>query len=234
MAKVLAILPRRAQANVLRIHSRFVSTTLGARLLGYHGSRESVLAYWKRPTDDRNQPRRYLNENASRQFLTELVRSHIDPSCSLLEIGCNAGANLEHLYRAGFTRLAGIEINPDAVRLLKEAHPEMRSHAVIYNAAVEDVIRTLPDRGFDLVFTMAVLEHIHKESEWVFEEIVRITARYLITIEDERSSGWGHFRHNYGRIFRGLGLEESSVMDGRGMAGLGEGFVARVFSRRPR
>ena len=48
---------------------------------------------------------------------------------------------------------------------------------------------------------MAVLEHISNESDFILEEIKRVSSRFIITIEDEITS-WSerHFPRNY-RLF---------------------------------
>jgi len=230
--KLVDRLPERVKSFLTRIAARFMSGSVGSRVPGHHTQRENLQNYWRNPRDDWNLPERYLNDHASRQFIVDIVRRYAESDWTVLEIGCNAGANLDRIFRAGFTRLGGIEINAEAVRLLKETFPELAAHTEIHNAPVEDVIRTIPDGAFDIVFTMAVLEHIHKDSEWTFREIARIPNAYLITIEDEKSSGWGHFRRNYRRVFEKLGLEQIESMNCRGIEGLGDGFVARVFERR--
>lgn len=226
------LLPNGVRSFLTRIHRRLVSSSVGARVLGYHGGKEDVQDYWRSPRDDWNSPQRYLSELASRQFIVDVVRRHAEPNWSILEIGCNAGANLAHLFRAGFTKLGGIEINADAVRLLKQTFPELATHAEIYNASVEEVIRTIPDGAFNIVFTMAVLEHIHKDSEWTFREMARVAKDYFITVEDEKSSGWGHFRRNYQKIFERLGFEQVELLNCRDIEGLGPGFFARVFAKK--
>jgi hypothetical protein len=75
---------------------------------------------------------------------------------------------------------------------------------------------------------MAVLEHIHTTSEFVFAEMVRI-GRALITIEDERSMSERHFPRNYADVFTALGLRELEHHRCE-THGLPPGFVARVFS----
>jgi hypothetical protein len=75
---------------------------------------------------------------------------------------------------------------------------------------VEDVVKSFGDRTFDLVFTMAVLEHIHTTSEWVFEEIVRITNRYVVTIEDERGTAGGISRETTEACLNRSGFDKSS------------------------
>ena len=149
----------------------------------------------------------------------------------ILEIGCNVGRNLNYLFLAGFKKLVGIEINKKAIRLLKQSYPELARYAKIYNKPVEEVITGFKNGAFDIVFTMAVLQHIHPDSEFIFSEIARVTNRFLVTIEDERGISWRHFPRNYKRVFESLGLEQVEEFNCRGVPGLGGNFSARVFKK---
>jgi len=203
-----------------------------AKLTYRPATREDVHKYWMEPWDGINLPQEYAGAKARTQFLVQIVSRHADPPARILEVGCNVGRNLNALFEAGYRGLlAGIEISRDAVRLMKETYPAMAAAAQIYNAAVEDVVRGFGDRAFDLVFTMAVLEHIHTSSEWVFPEIARITNRYLVTIEDERGYSWRHFPRNYQRVFEPLGFRQIEQITCKEIEGLGKDFIARVFVR---
>jgi hypothetical protein len=78
---------------------------------------------------------------------------------------------------------------------------------------------------------MAVLEHLHPDSEWVFAEMVRVCQRLLITIEDEGGRSSHHTPRNYRTVFEGLGLEQIAEIDPRGLGDLPREFRARVFVR---
>jgi SAM-dependent methyltransferase len=203
--------------------------------LGYgRKSRTDVHSYWRTPPD-RNVPASYLTKGWGRSaWLVELAQKHLGGDArnnSLLEIGCNIGRNLEYFHRAGFRGLSAIEINEDAVKLLREHFPEMGSIAQIHVGPVEEIIRTFDDNQFDVVFTMAVLEHIHTESEWVFGEMARVARRFVITIEDERHVSDRHFPRNYGKIFTALGLTQLESIECIHVDGLRGGFFARVFAK---
>ena len=147
-------------------------------------SRDELHQYWKQPWDNMNLPQGYLKHEARSLFLVDITKKYASSSAStILEIGCNVGRNLEYLYRFGFRQLSGIEISESALQLLRQSYPDMSSCATIYNSPVENVIRDFNDGQFDIVFTMAVLEHIHPESEWVFPEIARITQSPSMRIE---------------------------------------------------
>jgi hypothetical protein len=195
-------------------------------------SREDLHAYWRDP-DEANRPEGYANPVDRSRLLLTLLGPHCALDEPVLEIGPNIGRNLEHLRLAGYQHLEGVEISSKAIAAMRANYPDLASSVTIHNAPVEEVIRTLPDMGFGAVFTMAVLEHIHPESEWIFAEMVRICRGVIVTIEDEMSQTWRHTPRDYRSIFEGLGMvqvEESVPSD---VSGLGDKFRARVFKRPP-
>lgn len=192
-------------------------------------SLKDVQKFWRDP-DAANLPDGYRAGGAPRsEFLVELVKRRVQPDDEILEIGSNVGRNLHYLRSAGFSKLAGIEISEAAVRKLGEAFPDLAASVRLLNEPVERAIKRFRDDEFALVFTMAVLEHIHTDSEWVFGEMVRITRNALITIEDERGISRRHFPRDYGEVFAALGLKEIETVDCSAIEGLGSDFRARVF-----
>ena len=220
----------------VRIRTALLASPIIGPLLAkifYHPlSREVLHEYWRRPSDGVNLPENYAGPKERSAFLVRIVSRYAKPDARILEIGCNVGRNLEYLFRVGFREgLTGIEISEEAVALMKETFPEMAANARIYNSPAEDIVETLEDQSFDLVFTMAVLEHIHTSSEWLFHEIVRITRQYLVTIEDERGYNGRHFPRNYREIFEALGLHQLEEISCKEVEGLGKTFTARIFTR---
>lgn len=184
-------------------------------------SNSSVHSYWRNPPV-RNQPPAYLNHPERSKFLLSLMQS-ISKKARILEIGCNVGRNLHYLWRAGYHNLEGIEINANAIQLLRKTYPELGSCIIHCGAAGE----LLPKIGsFDLVFTMAVLMHIKKN---IFPVMAQITKK-IITIEREKGEGYkrGQFNRNYRKVFTQLGMQE---IDTRKAGGMGNGYTARIFVR---
>jgi 2-polyprenyl-3-methyl-5-hydroxy-6-metoxy-1,4-benzoquinol methylase len=182
--------------------------------------------YWKHP-DAVNDPTGYFQAGERSQFLVSLVKQYAKPDASIIELGCNVGRNLHYLWQAGYKNLSGVEINEDAIRLMKERFPDMQ--ATIYQGSLEERIKELKE--YDLVFTMAVLEHIHRDSEWVFSEMARVTKKCLITIEDEKNVSERHFPRNYKNIFEALGLSQTYEKHLSKNKGLNAKFFARVFEK---
>ena len=167
-------------------------------------SRAELHQYWRHSWDGRNDPEQYLRGEPRGRSLVGLIRRYASSDASVLEIGCNVGRNHHHLFEAGFTQLAGVDISEDAVGLLRRTYPAMAAVARLHVRPVEEFLPSLVDDGFDVVFTMAVLERLHEDSASVFVDIARVSKRLLVTVEDEREYAWRQFPRNYRKVFEGL------------------------------
>lgn len=163
--------------------------------------------FWKQDSPILNKAEGYIQGNYKSEFLYKFL-PELEPSLPILELGCNVGRNLNYLFTKGFSNLSGVEINEHAVKLMEKTYPEFYRQATIYNDTIEETIKKIPEKSFELVFTMAVLEHIHPNSEFIFNEIIRISKKYIITIEDEIHDTHRHKARNYKEIFGNLGAKE--------------------------
>ena len=188
-----------------------------------------IQAYWRSP-DAANDPREYLKPRARSRFLVDLLHKYVPTSGTLLELGCNVGRNLNEAYEAGYLHLEGVDINPEAITLLKQSYPETARASTLHVSRIEDYILSCGVK--DCIFTMAVLVHIHPASDWIFAEIAK-RAKTLIVIEGEYGATSRHFARNYKTIFERLGLrqvEEVRCADVPELAGQDlEHYTARVF-----
>jgi SAM-dependent methyltransferase len=187
---------------------------------------EQVENYWKNP-DKRNDPRDYLKGEERTAYLVGVIKKIATQSDSILEIGCNVGRNLAGLYDAGFKDVAGIEINKSAVDILRRKFRRLDS-CPVFIGPVESLIGGI--KSGDIIYTMAVLEHIHPDVEKVvFSEMVRVAKKFIVIIEDETFTSSRHFPRDYKKIFTTLGCRETSAEKCTGIKGLGSGYVCRVF-----
>jgi len=199
-------------------------------------SREKVHSYWKDDVNlltNPNNPEGYRNESHRSEFLYEQIKSlNVTHDDTILEIGCNIGRNLNYLYQQGFHNLHGIEINPHAILLMKKYYPEMASHSTILVGSVEDKIKEIKEKQMLVTFSMAVLEHIHPTSDFIFAEMSRITSHYLMTIELENSYTPKVYPRDYGKIFTALGWNMilNKPVDKSDLAS--SGYIIRIFSRK--
>jgi SAM-dependent methyltransferase len=194
-------------------------------------TRDEVHAYWRHPSDGRNLPQEYVRGNECSKFLVNLMKRYGTPHSAILEIGCNVGRNLHYLFVNDFGQLTGIEISDEAVKVGRAIYPEMRGQVKVVNAPAEEGLAAFGGNAFDIVFTMAVLQNIHPESQFIFSEMARITKDFLITIEDEHGVSWRRFPRNYKRVFEGLGFKQVYESKCDEVVGLGKNFIARVFRK---
>lgn len=128
---------------------------------------------------------------------------------SVLEIGCNVGANLRWIDGLVPSRVVwGIDINESALQTIRQRLPGIN--------AVWSPARELPfrDRTFDLVFTAGVLIHQPEVTlPLVMAEAVRCSRRYVLALEyfanevtevPYRGQEGALFKRDYGRLYREL------------------------------
>jgi pseudaminic acid biosynthesis-associated methylase len=150
-------------------------------------------------------------------FWTRLLTDH--PVRRVLEVGCNAGANLQWIV--GHVEPAeafGIDVNKQALGRLRKRLPGVN--------AVSGAARELPfrDRWFDLVFTTGVLIHQPESTlPLVMSEVVRVSRRYVLCAEyfspatvevPYRGANRALFKRDYGTLYRELFPEMELVEEG--------------------
>jgi SAM-dependent methyltransferase len=197
-------------------------------------SRKECQAFWSSRQGDANAPVTYATKSTEIvDFLNDFWAPHVTPASSVLEIGCNAGTNLNRLRELGFGQLTGIEINPHALEELRRTYPELAAQADLVEGAIESSLGAMPDAAVDIVFSMAVLIHVHPTSVSVFADMVRV-ARYVCVVELENAANSYVFPRNYNRVFERLGCTElrHATITPRGYPEVGrgyDGYVARLF-----
>ncbi len=165
--------------------------------------------YWRKPPAE-NAPSHYLpnakNVERSRRIV-EKMRRHLEAGDTLLELGCNVGRNLSFLQEAGFKNVSGVEINSDALELLRRSYPKLAESASLHNSSIENFFSSEP-RSYDAIFTCEVMEHIPRESQWVFEKIAAACRKILVTYEIEDANVDFHriVGRPYKDIFTKLGM----------------------------
>ena len=191
--------------------------------------RAQLQEYWRSPPDPGNRPADYLNdpEGAERsRFLVSLLERYAS-GVSAFELGCNVGRNLHFLHEAGFGPLGAIEINSEALQELQRAFPHLAAATTLINGTLEDELPQVADNSYDVVFSVAVLEHVHYDSDWLLPHVVRVARQLVITVENEYDISDRTFPRNYQKALEPHGARQVDTVSP--VPGLPGGFVARVF-----
>jgi SAM-dependent methyltransferase len=180
-------------------------------------SRDACQEYWRsqenRP-DAPNRPSSYAEKPTEIvDFLANFWSPEVGQADSILELGCNAGANLDRLRTLGYSQLAGIEINPAAIEEMRRSFPALAELATVSRGTFEEMLPALETSSVDVVFTMAVLLHVHPSSHAIFREMARVSRKYICVVEAESTTISYIFARNYRRVFEPLGWPQlKSVM----------------------
>lgn len=163
----------------------------------------------------------YYGPNETSELLGDVLEFHVGRDACVLELGCSSGRHLAHLHERDFEDLAGIEINPDAVKVMAQTYPELYEAATVHRAAFQDTLPEFEDDEFDVAFSVETLQHVHPDDEWVFEELARI-AGIVVTVENEDASEGDVtyvnddlplYHRNWHAIFGDLGFLEVATHD---------------------
>lgn len=158
----------------------------------------------------------HLGANATSERLAEICSSAVAADAAVLELGCSAGRHLAHLHDNGFSNLAGIDINDESFEAMADQYPELAETGTFRTGAIEDILPEYPDDAFDVVYSVETLQHVPPENTAVFEEVARVTADLLVTVENEGGDSekemtyvnddFPLYYRNWEAIFTDLGL----------------------------
>lgn len=96
---------------------------------------------------------------------------------SVLDIGCNSGANLDFLRQAGFMELYGVDAGRNALAHFERHYPETFQMATVKHDLFQRYLLKSPSRFVDVVHSNgATLELVHPSFPFV-SEICRVARR---------------------------------------------------------
>jgi hypothetical protein len=99
----------------------------------------------------------------------------------------------------------------------------------IFNLPAEYAILNMKPNSIDVIYTMAVLEHIHEESNFIFQKMKEIATKAIVTTEDEVKASERHEPRNYSEIFNCKKFQEKESAHNLNLPGLSKRFVYRYF-----
>lgn len=129
-------------------------------------------------------------------YLDRLVRRHFPPSreATIFDVGCGHGAVLDAARRAGYAKLAGVDVSPQQV--------EAARHLGIPGVQQGDLLQALGElaaESQDMVIAFDVLEHFGKDETLAFvdevQRVLRPGGRWLIHVPNGESPFAGRIRY---------------------------------------
>jgi SAM-dependent methyltransferase len=109
---------------------------------------------------------------------------------SVLDLGCNSGANLNFLREAGFTGLSGVDAGREALRLFASRFPETYELAQPRHDLFQRHLLRSPDRSVDVIHSNgATLELVHPSFP-IVSEICRVARDAVFLDIQERGHAY--------------------------------------------
>jgi len=181
---------------------------------------KKILESFKNPTDSQA-PLKYVVQVDRSKYLVRVIKQLFpDRKTKILELGSGTGRNLYFLQEAGYENVQGIEVSPAYIEAMKEHYAKVAD-----NVQLGRIQEYVTSYTVDLVFSMAVLEHIPDSP--VFGHIVK-AAPFLLIVEDEYRKGWRHYPRNYKQVFEKCGMVQIGAWK---FPPLSSKFVMRLFGR---
>ena len=133
----------------------------------------------------------YFNEGKQSDMVVKTIQQLMSTAeiKSVLEFGCNVGRNLNCIRnKISDLNILGVDVNEAAV-------DAGRQHFKLpLRVGGEEALVAIPTNGYDIVFTVSVLDHI-PEVEQVLKELLRICNRYFICIEPWNGENMNAHKH---------------------------------------
>lgn len=112
------------------------------------------------------------------------------PAESVMDMGCNSGANLNFLYQAGYRALHGVDASGAALRLFATSFPDAYQCADVRHDLFQRYLQRCPDGMVDVIHSNgATLELVHPSFP-IVAEMCRVARRAVYVDIQERGHAY--------------------------------------------
>lgn len=184
---------------------------------------EQATKFWTNNKEirDGNHPSYYAMHIWRSFWLVDIMHDRVPGATQIVEIGSGIGRNLCILEKSGYKRLTGIEPSKQSIEIGELIYP---SKWETINETVQDCIKVVPAECY---ISMACLQHVHPEYDWVFKYIAK--AKYLVLIEMER--GTDGYDFIYPRNYKDLFPDHEVIHEEQVFLDKSQMYMARVYRK---
>jgi trans-aconitate methyltransferase len=203
---------RKSVNAVRRVTRRNAPASVPRRFWERQRGEAWVARYW----NDLHAPRR--------DMIIDAIRDSFGEPESVLDVGCNAAPNLRRVHEEfPRCRLAGFDVNVEAVEYARTRFAEMGTTADLWIGTFDDELARLGPGSFDLVISSFALAYVPpRDMPRILGNCARIARRGLVLAEplpfdaqrpEGVLSGTPDWRHDYRRLLGDLGLTRVETAD---------------------
>jgi SAM-dependent methyltransferase len=125
-------------------------------------------------------------------LMNEVIELCPDRNAPILDMGCNVGRYMNHLFGHGYRNLHGVDFSGKAIEQMAQIHPEMRQASTVSVAPFQEYLTGNPPQ-MDVIYTYgATFELVHPSFPLV-ERVCRIARRYIVLVIAEAGHAYPRF-----------------------------------------
>lgn len=121
---------------------------------------------------------------ASEALLEEIKSLATDKNISILDMGCNVGRHLNHLYQLGWHNLNGVDFSATAIGDMGIRYPEMYKAIKTNAASFQDFLPQCKE-SFDIVYTRGATFELVPPSFPLIKHVCKIAKNYVVMVISE-------------------------------------------------
>lgn len=140
-----------------------------------------------------------------RMEIVSKIFSNLDPSMSVIDLGCGSGNTLFIMREQGLKNSIGIDFVKASISRCSVLGFEQNKDVFLMDAG----LTTFPDQHFDVVFSEGLWEHFQDPEPFILEA-ARIAKEYVIVVQPNHFSLFGRLMHLGWHLLGGHGVEEYS------------------------
>lgn len=151
---------------------------IARRLLPWFWPQIAEARLWVNTDKDSKFPPGAYVRDEPRPLLTHLM-SVTPPSWSVLDLGCNAGSDLNILYRNGYRNLLGVDAGIGALQTFSDLYPQVFAECDIEHDTFQRYLSRRPSASIDVIHSHgATLELVHPSFP-IVAEICRVARKSI-------------------------------------------------------
>lgn len=134
----------------------------------------------------------YKLDPASIVLLDEIKSLADNKDVSVLDLGCNVGRHLNHLYELGWHNLTGVDFSASAINDMAVKYPNLHQNIKVSAASFQDFLPICSEK-YDIVYTNgATFELVHPSFNLI-RNVCRIANKYVVLLIDESGHAFPRF-----------------------------------------
>lgn len=129
---------------------------------------------------------------ASIVLMQEVMARAPDKNSTLIDLGCNVGRHLNHLYQAGWHKLNGVDFSATAIGDMAVRYPQMHSQIKTTAASFQEFLPQCQDK-FDVVYTRGATFELVPPSFPLIKHVCRIATTYVVLVIAESGHAYPRY-----------------------------------------